>query len=1016
MKNNLIKRIFASLLSLVVLFGTFSVLPFSALAETTSFAASAGKVKISLSWADHDSNSDGVTDIEATAKKSYINAEITADGPANQTVQVVLSAFALSAVGSEFESKGVDVVKLTTDQNGKASGTVRYDLSTATTPYTQLLNATTDYTYRHQIAVQIVSLSDNAIMHEDSPKTLRAHIDEDNGALVLTATSNQTMPYFYDILDEGNLPGAISNGYTYWAVHDVQKTWMDHTFIADKEAATYEKNSNGVYRFYDYSGSITVPSSKLDYKTTPLERLYSIKNPNLNNNQHKILLDNYCDPEASVYVSTTMWLNKGINGDKFTYLGYGANVGDKQVYNFPVSSISYDGSGRWLEIGSEELWMKVPSVISNSGSLSYHSSYVLAGSNPYSLTFKCGDENALSDALGDAYIGDIRTSVMIIDQTSPKIEAITVANPLGENGQPKVYRDGDEIYVAVKMSKAVQLGDTAQTDKLILRLKIEGTDTVIPFYYVDGNYTDTLIFKAEYETRNEIKSDNFYFESLGFEGGSSKYCNRIADLFLNTYSVNNAAELSYPKDKKIPCAIDERKPNVLNKNAIDEPVKDLSLEIFVDNVGEGAMLYYMWSQEIDDLKTLLSETGKWSSVAITPHGTDNSMSATVKSKDGLNGYHYLHVAVKTASGVVVRETVGVSDTQPNKYLFDNIGPEISFTSGSGSFTKYQTEHKMRFDIVDTLKHAEVSNVYYRVEDINGDPMAKLSDVNGYVSDSASKLFGYVHAYGEGSGQYMTKVADAGAKPTDKAIFEINMTHVLAAIPESTYGKYKIYIKAVDALGNISDDFIVSPVMFDNRTTFPIEFTASYGEEAGEAADDEFSKMLGFPIYYNEKKIGDVNEPLVLTVVSKEPSPDDYFALYYVASDDQVLYDARETKDPIDYMHCGLLEAPKITVTPEGYMNAVLKFSPDAIGRYDIGFLREGSAPSAIISVYISPNDADTPNYTSFYDEERLLINSVYKFSTGTFYNQNQTTMKGYDGTDLKTAPIFSSAEKALEYT
>ncbi len=974
MKNNFRKRILTLVLTLSMLLGSVGVLRIPVAAAVS--AENEGKVKITVKWR----GSSGELFVPGT-EATLVDVMVYASGKANETVEVTLASFAISAVEGEFE-KAEKTLTLTTDANGEASQRTYFSIYPQKTPVVQSGYGTIQ---RHQFGVSVIRTSDNAYVYGNN--FLRSMVGASEDKFIELSPNNTG---FYDF--NAGTAGVINNGYTISSAHSLHSS-KNAQFTTNAETTTYEGYT--YYKIpYSLDGSVT-RYFRFTGDASPYKILYnSVTDYDANSKQMKTLFDSYPYLSNEVYVGGSFFTPTRIAmaSSYLQYAGYAEGSTPTRIFGKDLGAFGESPTYVWIEhtwyFDGTESTIKRTAIIRRGN----YDTFAHIGRSNLLVEFTNSPlTGGLYTASTDMLISDLVYYAAIIDDTRPVIESISVTGPEG-----KTYVSGDEMYIAVKMSKIVQIDEKADLSKLVLSARVGSAQSsdILNFEYVDGHQTDTLIFKTKLDDK-EREVEKLYVSSIGFRAGASGNSNHIADMFLNEKSTNNPADFTVGSKGEVSCKIDTRVPKINYLEAVGEAKKLHQVGLSIGKISVGAEIFYMWSRELDDLQRPLDDAG-WRRVEY------KKSEDLIVSGSGYDGEYYLHVAVRGVNGLISRQTIQSKENSYNKYLFDNTAPTVTVAPGDQGLGSYELEHKIELQIVDHEKLSEVKNVWYRVLDANGTP-TDISSVSGYVSDAAQPANGYVHIFGSGSSAAMTKDKDSD-------VFTFTLAHDKAGVPQSTFAEYSVEFLVEDAAGNVTSPFKISPVMYDNRVTFPINYTAKYGEADAERVPSEYS-VNDYSIYYASNE----TTPLTVKVTGVDVTPGELYSVYYLSIDGREIYDKRKTpNESLDFAAAGLATAPKVE-NINGQMVATLTFERTAAGRYDIGFMRGTDHPSDFLTVYISPEEAETPNYKKLYDEQRLLITSVWKFATGTFYDHGATTQKGYDGTAEKNVPIFSDHTAALEY-
>ncbi len=617
----------------------------------------------------------------------------------------------------------------------------------------------------------------------------------------------------------------------------------------------------------------------------------------------------------------------------------------------------------------------------------------------------------------------------LVNEETPYIVDYTIDQSINY-GYTQSY-DGttkqDEMYIAVRFSKPVQVVDP--DNKFGLKAKITGrdsSDTELVFDYVDGSFTDTLIFKATLPV-NCYGTD---VQLLSFTKTNSSGEVNVADLMMGRFCNNNGADLSSSQLGTISgVKVDARTPIIEEKNVpvATSVLKKQVVTLKISNIGLDGTVQYAWSTS-DNIDTITS----WTTYAYRANANNDFTGS------GYNDIMYLHVRATGTTGMVTQYTSpGV--------LFDNTAPVFETVSGT-DYNKYQQNHTLKIKITDKYNAVEKVKLYVKREGvvvIGGDmwctkrgcdyvyqadvgyPEGEIAAGTAWENVPDSFICPYCGAvkstFTDGWVVYDKKNALNNKMTVSENVFSMNLSHTDVGLPENSYGGYTIGFVAYDSLGNMNSsvNWGVSTVYFDNRPTYKVEVYETNTDTAKQP-----DLVLGDTnIYYNDTTGTDggvIHNSMTVGTLDKAASVDDFYALYTIAIDGKVVYTdgawVGEGKTFADY---GFAAEPTVvtqTMNTEagatyGRMRSNLVFGDTASGMYEIVYIQNGTKQSEVVQLYMTTRDATPTNYLALYDEERLLINRVWRFATNKYYNRdNPNIISQYDAT-----PIFSSKEKAIEY-
>ncbi len=972
------------------------------------------KLKLTIKWI----NADG-SDFKDTVLHPYqydgnnkVRAKISASGPSGLTAEVEWCVLGLGA--EEAVGKPSGSFTLTNGQSKIVEVTVykqkRWDNSTGKW-YTDSSGNKVDapsvvldgsYHVRRQFGVTIKSHSENSYI--EGERTVRAFAGGNSNGDYLLRTYRNTasaVKNYYSSSTQSAVKALRENGYTYiGAVKRVDRTSKDDYTFSKKDRYQYvdasgDKPGGHGQRVEDQEKSV------FTFKKSPSDIVGGTEDMK----QIQTFFSGY-----NIYIAGTFRVHKegSLNNGPLVYkVGYAddidtndrndwysnKDIGDRKLVQWFRSGQS---NVSWIDRGGEyDYWWRIDG-------------------NKQGEKIEMGVFNNDKDLSAHKIVFNVEMGTIIVDETKPQIVQMWT-----ESAKSTISSTSDELYLMLRMSEPVQVYGT---DKFEVRGYINGSASkVITFKYVDGNHSDVLIFRADLSKWENEVFDNIVIQDV-------KGCTAIADFFLDKFGENNQANLTdmyngtKVKGYTVKCSADLRRASIGNDTNVDTattPAQTHTVKFTVKNLGEGGSVTYQWSKDRDINK--LSAT--WQKAEPDWTADESSPPVSITGK-GMNGDYYLHVIATTKAGARTRATfnLGATKEEDMRYRFDNAAPviqSVSYTGDGQNHGKYLQTHKFILNITDPQTDdksalSKITEVWYRV-----------TDSAGAEVKAATQLYG--------SGAPDGKMSFEAA--THRFTTELSAAEI--GIAAGTYGSYTVSFMAKDAAGNMTKVTDAHKVIaqFDTRSNYSLSYTAAYAGTPASPVVGEYG-ISGLDIYYTTPQNGDT-VTLALTVLgdASGTTVTNQYALHTVVLDGQTVYKAGKWQytsllaDDINYSSVtwdstvdphkayGLAASP--TVRNNGMqMEATVNFLPDAAGRYDFTFIRDGELISEILSVYVTPQNAEPINYTGFYDEERLLINKVWQFSTAHFYSQTRAKAISYDGssgTTVAAKPIFSSKEKALEY-
>ncbi len=985
-KNN-IKRFLSFLMVLILLIGPCSNLFSIGAAALDAIAPSnSGRLALKLTWWDDSTDVEHPSWDDSKGMR-LSRAKLAAVGDASVSTTVVLSTVELSAQTYNGNNNGREYNHKTQTFTIRGGESLAFDVevwdqkkiindkgeyANEGVPVVRLNNSSV---YTRQFGVTILSHGENAYI--DGQRTIRSYVQ---GKTYFEASANKSNSYY-----AGNF--LKNEGYTFKGAYEIHNLTTFSSVMQRNGSAPSKDGS--AYIVNDTANTVSESDNKniidFEFAKEPYDFLHE-------KGEAKKLMDYLTGWQVYVSGQLTMKLHNG-TGD--------LNRGDFEY------QLKVDNSLRFIDrIGpgwSKDKWYnyiwKFDTNDTNTNTYPDKSESLTRGAYSRGTPVKNGQEVTLMvqnhEPTYKKKVKDIQLATYMVDQSAPYIKNIYVSQY-----QPS-FKNGDEVYVMVQMSEPVQIHNivTSGADPFCIRAafydsKTANTGSYMNFIYVDGNYTDVLIFKTT------INGGTVYGDQLKIsqmQGPST-----IADLFMNKLGENNKAKWDIPEHcKTVSCVVDARVPTIkMNGNMPTEPAQRHEVSITVGNMASNGTLQYSWSKNRDINKV----TGKNSGETEWKTATLNNMNATIVGEK-LNGDYYLHLKAISPSGAIKYLTLKLGDAEKDDKLFrfDNTPPQISHDTASDvDYGKYFESHDIKLYITDPQTDAvntysEIVNVYYFVK-------------KGNTLTTDQK----VHVYGKDS---------SGAMKLTDGAFTMQLDHTMAGVDPNTYGTYTVYFLAEDQAGNITpnDKAYTLTMHFDNRPRFALEYSAYYTTEqpdggASYRVPDEYA-MDGLDIYYNTRTEGGVGELLKIKVLGEGEgvSAVESYEIDTIERDGVSIYaNGNWSSGDTDALGFSSTQLPQFIPRADGRMEALLTFSPEAAGRYDIIFRKEGGRPSQILTIYVTPEDGAPANYKALYDEERLLINRVWQFSTAQFYSKKNSVGVYYD-TKNGAKPIFSDREKALEY-
>ncbi len=1028
MKKTRTRRILSWVMCLFLLAGHISILSvltmFSAYAAEDA-VASGEKLKITLSWWDGTDPNSAATSIKEDGK-TIVKAVIKVTGSSalkNQNATVKVSTIDLSAravsswAGQEYRQTSQT---FTIACGSSATFAVEvYNMK----KYNK--NGTMDNVYpaivslngmlmRHQVGIQIVEHSDNAYVSGN--RTLRAYVNNPGNADYVLYTQKNTAIDYYPTAAGGLTKILHDSGYSYKGASENREVT---SYDVKHGGGDWDNGRTNVSGDPGGSGYQLITSGDRKRAGFYFQAPYAVLR---DSNNHRILLNHFSD--LKVYISGNFRVHKQGGGDNNDPLAvkFGYDKDIDVTKNFDdhrdIGNNSYKDRKliHWFPTGDSGI-LNLSKRWSSTAGANY-SGWKQVSDNGERWVMWARNEDGQSG--NNRVLFDLNMGVTIVKDKDPTVSEIYLS-------QSKTYAGAaEDLYLMVRLSEPVQLypADGKKLSDFNVRTQVynggQSVGSTVVFNYVDGNYTDTLIFKANL---TDEKAQELYGNQLRISEIEDDAI-YAADLFIDGSGMNNKVDFSQTTSggkvtgMMLDLDIDARVPEISWDSGTtipDTPVRSFYAMVKVTNMANGGTFEYAWSTNRN-----IHTVTKWTSAKLVPLQT--ATVAEVKGND-LNGDMYLHVRVCSPAGVYAYRTFTLGDKRDTTIRFDNTPPKIEHVSGEGQYhNRYQDEHKIVLKLTDPqtsrpTESSKIEKVWYYVKSPDGNSVSTGPEP--------------IQVYGSGGNGAMSY-------NSDQQQYTMTLTAEAAGVPQNQYGAYHVYFMAQDEAGNITTfegaQELRQPVMFDRREKFLITYDALYdGVSVTNYADSIISPADGlgdYDIYYNERSTEGAERPSPLTLSIRSSvagGAGDTYSLHTVERDGEFIYVRHEGGWQIEGGGEGEENGIKTLAHPahgtvlqprldtEGYMITEIRFAETAAGRYDFVFARQDGLQSEILTVYITPRDAATPNYTAIYDPERLLVNQVWQFTTGQYFSGKLGKGVPYDGTIDGIKPIFSSYEKALEY-
>ena len=940
-RNRIAKR----LLSIILCF-CCSVIAFIPLMTLSAQATETGEPSVSLKWKTGTATINGAA---VSTNSQNLTAVLELTGNAEGTVKVEVATFDISANTSYYTS----LSKTYELSNNKR--TVEITVQNASSSplnnknYSVKVEGTT---YNKQFGLRIVNI-ENAQKDPDH-NTLRAQ-SRFSETTVIPVEKNSTH-YHYNT---SNTAGNLLSGYVY---KDVANEWQNNLNIGTAHEGSSAKASFNLYNALD---------------SQYVKNLY-----NLNPDAYVYFRgDGYIDDKALKWVGGFNF--KVFDNNNTSTVFFEATRTDRGYDNTYFSWFEFDYNSGGVSVDKRE------NVSVRSGNGTKFQAIKSTAEN-IGIDFYNRSDHAKK------YLSSFRYTAFLADNDAPKVISYTTGS--------STFGKNDTVFISVKFDEPVQIdpnGKDINNKPVKLALQTLIGETEVIFEYVDGAFTDTLIFGAKLD--RELFSDNIKILSFKncYSAGNGGV--RVMDMMWNTMNQNNLFDA--PKGNTsnplatIKVNIDTRDPEIelYSSDVTYETAREHSVKLKISNISQNGSVYYAWSTEESS-----AQITNWTQTSFNTSG-----STSISGKD-LTGNYFLHVKGVSSTGQI---TYWRSD---RAFSYDNEFPciESVFCANPTAQTTYHT-------ISVTIPKTQID---------------KLACVYMYVVDS--------------DGTYLinnTQVYNKSAQSESDMQFEGNIGTITIDVDclgliDGDLRWVSIGFVALDKYGNETPSPVYSTqIVFDNRSDFKAEI-----------AEPAIRDLNGYKVYLNNDNTYTIKFAPSDNTSSEELTGINVYGIFSIKKNGEYLFNladsnnnggktytlsdlkndstVTELKNSLEELFAvdGWLKGRR--AASEGFSfeysdKTTLKMTLDENARGFYEFVFFANEKRAEAKLFITSGEDDTENYLNL-TTSGLLSNEVWKFTTNKFYSfvisedvsgSPTYNVSGTSYCENNAYPIFSSREKAYEY-
>lgn len=786
MKNKkLFKSIAAGFALILVACGLFS---FTSANLTSTHAATQNSVYFSAST------------VNASNETGLVYSEIVAVGTPGDVVKVSYHTEGGTAIpGVDYKSVA-NAATLTIGQDGKATYTVAIKCLNSPAEREKLRVTSNGETYGRYFNL-VVDDAQNAAVDQDKNAcrcylTYESEVSATTGIIRDSIGGSREVAYFddYELMQalfhggKGNLDGkktwkSWNSGVSF--VNDNTTRWLN-AFVSPGFASAY---GSYLIRYVDNSDF----HSSTDIYTLAGNKEMMAKYDGADKNTPGLYLYLGFEPKRS---AVGLFDNADkLNGRAMYLISIGKDPNDEDGSYIQVNSSKvspYNKRVYWYQDG--DAWYAKDGTFTDS---------VFYKIDPYGGVLDNGLAIWNKNREVDIEFRDLWFFMTLIDDTCPTV--------VGEYVDDSRFLQDGKLRFHIRFSEPVYASRTnGAGERRALELKINNLSK--PYYaeYVEGNYTDTLVYEID---ASELPNTNI--TSIRYQLPSDD----IGDMAynLNSYKVieNNKVQ-NTDKTRTFTMVngpINYFKPNLTvdkESSAAEKNIYNLMLSINADEKAEGT-IYYEWSTS-DTKKQNLSGDAYENAYVLTEEDGGSFGVTLVKDEDKgvFSGTYYLHALAVSPYGLTDYKCYG-------PYKLDGDPPSITLSAPSNEL-KAKT-----FEIVNgKTVGARISSLTLIVDrtDENGQTLTAKRALleNGERTTSLLNVVSDNERY-----QYISNIDDTLSTAVDEFILDLLGDDVRLDV--------NVYFVAVDTAGNKSQTQSLR-VVYDKRDVFKVDsrFPSEQGYE------------------------------------------------------------------------------------------------------------------------------------------------------------------------------------------
>ena len=604
-----------------------------------------------------------VSDVNASNDTGLVYSEIIASGTPGDVVTVVYHTEGGTAIPNVDYKSVSNTAALTIGQDGKASYTVAIKCLNGATDREKLRVTSGGETYGRYFNL-VIDSAQNAVV--DSSKddcrcflTYESAVSATTGVIVDSIGSSREVAYFddYELMQslfhggKGNLDGrktwkSWNSGVSF--VNDTTTRWLN-AFVNPGFATAY---GSYLIRYVDNSDY----HSSTDIYTLAGNKEMMSKYDGADKDTPGLYLYLGFEPKRS---ALGMLDNADkLNGRAMYLISIGKDPNDEDGDYIQVNSSKvspYHKKVYWLQHGNT--WYAKDDSITDS---------VFYKIDPYEGVLDNGLAIWNKNREVDIEFRDLWFFMTLIDDTAPTV--------LGQYVDDSTFAKDGKLRFYIRFSEPVYASKTnGAGERRSITLKINNLSK--PYYadYVEGNYTDTLVYEMSAEDVPYTNITSIRYQLPTDDIGDMAYN-------LNSYKVvenNKVRDTNVLREfTMLNGPINYFKPNLTidkDSSLSEKNIYNLMLSINADEKAEGA-IYYEWSDSNDKKNATSAEAYK-NSYVLTEEDSGSFGVTLVKDENAgiYSGTYYLHALAVSPYGLKDYKYFG-------PYKLDGDPPVVSFSA------------------------------------------------------------------------------------------------------------------------------------------------------------------------------------------------------------------------------------------------------------------------------------------------------------------------------------------------